>query len=103
MPYCPANNATFVCSQQFATALPTPFSIQYWLFSLIVMFSITALIISFAVTKGNVEIGSDVFIYLLFVGMLAGSFIDLLLNIIGYGFVLIITLTFGIYIWRTRT
>ena len=99
---CPPDNATFICTQTYKTIAPPLFSVQYWFFALMVMGGVTALILGIA-TQSRIGIMSTTFIYLLFIGMLIGSLIDLALNIVSFVFPLFIFLGFAVYIWRSRS
>ena len=99
---CPPNNSTFTCVQAYKTIAPPLFSVQNWLFALMVMGGVTALLLGIA-AQSKIGIISSSFIYLIFIGMLIGSLIDLALNIVSFVFPLFIFLGFAIYIWRSRS
>lgn len=103
MPYCPPNNATFTCTQAYSTVPPQWFDPQAWLFAFLVMGAITVTFIAIYTRISHVELGDTTFVYLLFIGMIAGSFVDAMLNIINYGLMLLILTGFALYVWRTKT
>lgn len=100
MPLCPPNNSTFTCIQHYTTIAPPLFSVQYWFYALIVLGGVTALIVGIA--SQNRALDVTTLIYLLFVGLMIGSFIDLAMNIVSFVFPLFIMIGFAVYIWRTR-
>ena len=86
----------------FTTLPPNNFDLHYWLFGILVMLSVTALLDGYLVSRTNIAIGSDTFIFTSLIGLFVGSLIGLIINILPFYITIVMFALVVIYVWRGR-
>lgn len=94
-----------VTTYQTFIALPTPSSIQYWIFGLMCLLIPTILLMSITAFRGreNDIIEPNSLVYMALIGLIIGSILGTALSVLNWGFIILFSVILGIFIWRTRT